>query len=151
MKHKGIPTTSAYQHIVTTPGPTCVCHVSAEGEAGRPRAQLRVRDGRGAVGPRLRQRLVRSLVRLLAVAVAGVGVAVEAMLEAAGGRGGHTRRAVLGPGAAQPRRDVEVAEVEGPRDLGRQGGGRRLVEVGGAEALEEAAPGAGRRVLANQR
>ena len=115
LKHKGIPTTPAYQHIVTTPGPTCVCHVSAEGQAGRPRAQLRVRDGRGAVGPRLRQRLVRSLVRLLAVAVAGVGVAVEAveaMLEAAGGRGGHARRAVLGPGAAQPRRDVEVAEVE---------------------------------------
>ena len=142
-----------YQPISDLPLPTCVRHVSAEGEAGRPRPQLRVRDGGGAVGPRLRQRLVRSLVRLLAVAVvvAVAMVAVEAMFEAAGGRGGHTRRAVLGPSAAQPRRDVEVAEVEGPRDLGREGGGRRLVEVGGAEALEEAAPGAGRRVLANQR
>ena len=140
-----------HQPISDLPLPTCVRHVSAEGEAGRPRPQLRVRDGGGAVGPRLRQRLVRSLVRLLAVAVAVTMVAVEAMLEAAGGRGGHTRRAVLGPSAAQPRRDVEVAEVEGPRDLGREGGGRRLVEVGGAQALEEAAPGAGRRVLANQR
>ena len=140
-----------YQPISDLPLPTCVRHVSAEGEAGRPRPQLRVRDRRGAVGPRLRQRLVRSLVRLLAVAVAVAMVGVEAMLEAAGGRGGHTRRAVLGPSAAQPRRDVEVAEVEGPRDLGREGGGRRLVQVGGAEALEEAAPGAGRRVLANGR
>lgn len=57
-------------------------------------------------------------------------------------------RAVQGPGASQLGGQVlEVAQVEGPRDLGREGGGGRVGgEVGGAHRLVETLPGAGRRV-----
>ena len=60
---------------------------------------------------------------------------------------GVGRGVVERPGASQPRRQVEVTEVEWPRDLGREGGGGRGREVGGAHALEQASAGAGRGAL----
>ena len=84
----------------------------AAGEPSHVTPPLRVRHGSGAVVTRARQTGVRSLVRVSAmvlavvmlVTVTGVILLSEA---ACVGRG-----VVEGPGASQPRRDVEVAEVE---------------------------------------
>ena len=84
--------------------------------AGEPRhvtPPLRVRHGSGAVVTRARgQTRVRSLVRVSAMVLAVVMLVTVTRVILLSEAAGVGRGVVQGPGASQPRRDVEVTEVE---------------------------------------